>query len=186
MLTKIIPVGLKIRPNELMTKHDILSKIFSVMLIEIVNEREISKELVQNVKNIIRKGVHAEILLVLQPDELAIKALLSRMEKLCRSEPLSIAINIVAHQEVNEFGLIQYVDLIRKAGCSTITYPESSVSELATVLCPYCKHPVIVRQNTRIIKLMLDRCGRCRYCNNKIVFRMPRILHKIPVNIPLM
>jgi len=185
-LAKIVPVGLKIRADALLRKHDVPNILFSVILVEIVDEHEFSSELMQSVESMAKGNVHVEILLVLRPDEHAIKTLLLRMKELCGSKPLPLAINIVAHHEVNEFALVQYVDLIRKAGCSSTTFPESSVSELASVLCPYCKHPVIIRQNARIIKLMIDSYGRCRYCNNRIVSRMPRILHKTPVNIPLM
>ncbi len=91
------------------------------------------------------------------------------------------AVNLVPVSEIfTSSDILRLVDTLRKRHVH-IYVPSSPIAELASVFCPSCKLPIVVRQSYTLIKYSATEDGKCRYCGAKVLTYVAKRRLRIPI-----
>ena len=163
------------------------SKLCDIVLVEVTGCTDIDLAF-SLVNENVSQGKHVEVVVVGQGiDEVSqiIKDVVHRV----LNAKIVLPINILVETSKNVHQLYKFIDTIR--GIYPLIHSLSTpASEFASILCPKCLIPVVVRSGTRLIKMSLDESCRCGYCKNEVVSSCRIICKakmqiKVPVNIAL-
>ncbi len=178
---KVLPIGMKLRARTL-SKHNetfkALVRSTQLLLIEVIDLEDvlhISKSL-----NLIHNHIIEFVIPLYSISESHI--VLAHLVELLNELKLNdTAVNLIPVAEtITSSDLLRLVDSLRKRYVH-IYVPSSPIAELASIFCPSCKLPIVVRQSYTLIKYGAREDGECRYCGTKVLTRVAKRRLRIPI-----
>lgn len=159
--SKIIPLN---APNDVLSNMFRVIEISDIVLVEV--NRLVDMKLFENILRNFAVNKHFEIVLV-EEDPASIESLADTTIEIVTGLGLLIPLNIVS--DILDTALIHKSMSRLREKYPLIHTLWTDLTEYSSVICPYCKMPVVARSGAQIVKMAIDNECRCKYCGNKII-----------------